>query len=270
MDKTSDDLSPDAISAALRTRIVGRHLDVHAVVDSTNDLVWEGARRGEAEGFCVIADRQAAGRGRRGRPWVSLPGLGLYTSILLRPSLPAPRVTLLTFGAGLAALEAIRETCGLDAGLKWPNDVLVRGRKVVGILTEAQTMGGRVSEVVVGIGINANHRTEDFPEELRQQATSLHLETGSRVDRGVVAAALYRAMDDWYRVLCEGGGDRIVAAARSRSAVLGRSISVINGTGSWSGLALDLDNEGALLVRDERGTVHRLISEEVSIRVPSA
>jgi BirA family biotin operon repressor/biotin-[acetyl-CoA-carboxylase] ligase len=268
MHDVPDDLAPEAIGKALTTAVVGRAIEVQARVESTNDLALHAAAQGAPEGLCILADQQTGGRGRRGRPWLSLPGLGLYASILLRPGVPAPQVALLTFAAGLAAVEAVRATCGLDPALKWPNDLVLGGRKLAGILTEAQTLGSQVCCAVVGVGINVHHRAEDLPGALRGQATSVWLETGRRVERSALAAALFTAMDDWYAVLRAGGGARIVAAARERSAVLGRPIRVSSGDASWDGVALDLDEEGALLVRDDGGRTRRLMSEEVSIRTP--
>jgi BirA family biotin operon repressor/biotin-[acetyl-CoA-carboxylase] ligase len=265
-DSVPEDLAPERIRARLTGRVVGRALEVHGVVESTNDLALRAGDRGEPEGLCVVADRQAAGRGRRGRSWVSLPGVGLYASILLRPSVPAERVALVTLAAGLAAADAIRAASGVTGRLKWPNDVLLDGRKVAGVLTEGATIGGTVAHVVVGIGINVNHGQDDFPPELRGQATSLFLATGSHPDRAVLAAGLFDAMDRWYAALCTGEVARIVVAARSSSAILGRPISVMAGDATWDGVAVDLDADGALLVRDPSGTMRRLVSEEVSVR----
>ncbi len=262
------DLAPDAIRALLRSRVVGRTLQVHDAVDSTNDLAAAAGEQGAAEGLCVIADRQAAGRGRRGRAWVSLPGVGLYASVLLRPPLPAERLPLLTLAAGVAAAAAVGEVAGTPARLKWPNDVLLGGRKVAGILAEGTMLGGAAAQAVVGVGINCNHRREDFPEELRDSASSLALEAGRPIERHALAAALFNALDDWYQVLSRGEAQRVVEASRAASAVLGREVSVLAGGELWRGAALDIDESGALLVRDAAGRLHRLVSEEVSIRAP--
>jgi BirA family biotin operon repressor/biotin-[acetyl-CoA-carboxylase] ligase len=261
-----EDLAPERIRERLTGRVVGRALEVHGVVESTNDLALRAGERGAPEGLCIVADRQAAGRGRRGRSWVSLPGLGLYASILLRPRLPADQAALLTLAAGLAAADAVQAVAGVAARLKWPNDVLLDGRKVVGILTEAATIGGAVSHLVVGIGINVNHGLQDFPPELRAQATSLFLATGTHPDRAALAAHLFDAMERWHDALCRGESGRIVAAARASSAILGRPLCVMAGDDTWDGVAVDLDADGALLVRDGSGTIRRLVSEEVSIR----
>jgi BirA family biotin operon repressor/biotin-[acetyl-CoA-carboxylase] ligase len=270
MSQIPADLSPDAIRASLRTRVIGRVLEVHDVVDSTNDLAMAAGERGAAEGLCILADGQAAGRGRRGRAWMSLPGLGLYVSVLLRPRLPAERVALITLAAGVAGAEAVGRVSGIPAGVKWPNDVVLDGRKVAGILTEATTVGAEVSQVVVGIGVNCNHRRDDFPEELRDLASSIALAAGRPVERHLLASALLNALEGWYEVLCRGDVAEVVKASRAASAILGREVAVLTSGQPWHGVATDIDETGALLVRDADGVIHRLVSEEVSIGVPSA
>jgi len=150
--------------------------------------------------------------------------------------------------------------------LKWPNDVLCDGRKVAGILTEMATMGQRIGHVVVGVGINVGHRAVDFPAEMEATATSIEMVAGCRVNRGKVAAALYNAMDRWYSIFCQEGTDAILQQARRRTATLGRPVTVLADHQRWQGIALDLDTDGALLVRDETGAVRRVLADDVSIR----
>ena len=262
------DLAPEKIQAGLRSCLIGRPLEVAAEVGSTNDAVMAAGHAGKSEGFTVLADRQTAGRGRRGRPWVSPAGVGLYTSVLLRPRQPPARVPLLTLVAGLGVAEAIQEIAGVATRLKWPNDVLVEGHKVAGILAEMSSENGQVGHVVIGIGINVNHRPQDLPTELVPAATSLCIETGRPVPRGEIAAAVYNALDRWYQVFREGDVEKILAAGRQRSATLGRPVDVLADEERWQGLAVDLDTDGALLVREEGGGVRRVIASDVSIRTP--
>ena len=264
------DLVPEKIQAALRSRLIGRPLEVVKEIGSTNDAVLAAGRSGAPEGLAVLADRQTAGRGRQGRAWASPPGVGLYTSVLLRPEQPPALVPLLTLVAGLAVAEAIREVAGLDPLLKWPNDLLVDGRKVAGILTEMASVDARVSYLAVGIGINVNHGARDLPEDLLSVATSLHLASGRTIPRCDLAAALYNSMDRWYQVFREGQTETILAHGRQRSAILGQSVDVLAGEERWRGLAMDLDADGALLVREEDGGVRRVLAGDVSIRTPDA
>lgn len=260
------DLSPEKIRVALRSRLIGRPLEVVEEIGSTNDAVMAAGRSGAPEGLAVLADRQTAGRGRRGRVWASPPGVGLYTSILLRPEQPPDQVPLLTLVVGLAVAEAIQEVAGLAPLLKWPNDLLVDGRKVAGILTEMTSVDARVSYLAVGIGINVNHGARDLPEDLLPVATSLHLASGRTTPRGDLAAALYNSLDRWYRVFREGQTGIILAQGRQRSATLGQSVDVLAGEERWRGLAVDLDADGALLVQEEAGGVRRVLAGDVSIR----
>ncbi len=210
MERLAPDIAPERIRSQLSSQVIGRRLEILGTVDSTNTTAMAAGRRGEEEGLCVLADRQAAGRGRRGRVWASPPGLGLYTSILLRPAMRPPGGSLLTLAAGVAVVEAIEKEAGLLPRLKWPNDVLLGGRKVAGILTEMATEGARVACTVVGVGINVNQRQEDFPAGLAETATSLRLACGRAFARGDLAAALYNRLDVLVRRLLRRrrGGDR--------------------------------------------------------------
>lgn len=260
------DIAPKVIRSQLSSRIIGRELEVYPEIGSTNDAVMAAGQQGRAEGFAVVADRQGAGRGRLGRAWLSSGGVGIYTSVLLRPQLAPHQATLLTLTAGLAVIEAIRSASGIRPDLKWPNDVLFQSRKVAGILTEMASLGSRVSHACIGIGINVHHVSEDFPLEVRGTATSLRLATGRSVNRGELVAALYAALESWYAVFCAGERARILQAARSQTVTLGRDVIVETGANRWPGVALDLDADGALLVQAEDGTVRRVVADDVSIR----
>lgn len=260
------DITPEVIEAALRSRVIGRPLEVVAEIGSTNDHVMAAGRAGVAEGLAVLADRQTAGRGRRGRTWESPAGIGIYTSILVRPSRPLAQTPVLTLVAGLGVADAIREIAGVDARLKWPNDVLVKGRKVAGILAEMASVDARVGHVVIGIGINVNHGSQDLPEVLFAGATSLFLATGRVIPRGELVVAVYNSLDRWYEIFREGRVEAILAAGRERSATLGHRVDVLEDGGRWQGLAVDLDADGALLVREGGGAVRRVLASDVSIR----
>jgi BirA family biotin operon repressor/biotin-[acetyl-CoA-carboxylase] ligase len=264
--KIPADIAPEVITAALRSRVIGRPLEVVAEVASTNDHAMAAGRAGRPEGLAVLADRQTAGRGRKGRVWASPAGVGVYTSILLRPTQPPARVPILALVAGLGVLDAVGEVCGLPARLKWPNDVLVAGRKVAGILAETATADERVSHVVVGLGINVNHGPAEFAEGLSPRAISLAMAAGRAIPRGELAAALYNSLDRWYAIFQEGGLASILAAGRERSATLGRPVEVLGDEERWQGLAVDLDVDGALLVREGGGELRRVLAGDVSIR----
>ncbi len=260
------DLAPAAIQRRLRSRTIGRSLEVHAEAGSTNDLAMAAGAAGVPDGHCVLADRQSAGRGRLSRRWESPGGLGLYVSIVLRPPVPVAQAPFLTVVAGVAVCDALSETAAVSPGLKWPNDVLLDGRKVAGILSELAASGSAIRHVVVGIGINLNHRSEDFPEELQPLAGSLFLATGRPFPRDAVAAALFNHFDRLYALFCAGERRVLVEAARQRSVVLGRRVALIDGKERWEGHAVDLDEDGALLVRDAAGVVRCVHAGDVSLR----
>ena len=260
------DIFPERILSRLTGRIIGRELTVLPEIASTNDAVMAAGQEGRREGFAVLADRQASGRGRLGRTWASPPRVGIYTSVLLRPPVPTHQAPLLTLTAGLAVVEAIEVVAQVRPGLKWPNDVLLLGQKVAGILAEMATVGLRISHASLGIGINVHHAREDFPAGVRATATSIRLATGRMLDRGELAAALYDALDRWYALFSLGERAGILQAARDKSVTLGRDVMVESGTGRWRGVALDLDADGALLVRSESGAVRRVLADDVSVR----
>jgi BirA family biotin operon repressor/biotin-[acetyl-CoA-carboxylase] ligase len=260
------DLDPKAIRSLLHTRGLGRDLRVFAEVGSTNDKALAAGREGAPEGLAVLADRQSAGRGRLGRSWDSPPGMGIYTSVLLRPQVSASSAPLLTLAVGIAVAEAIRDVTALQPRLKWPNDLQLAGQKVGGILVEGATLEGQLHEAVVGIGINVNQDVTDFPAALGNRATSLRVSLGRPLSRTALVASLYNTLEHWYRVFRREERDLILERGREWSAVLGQPIEVQSGDQRWWGLASDLDRDGSLLVRDGAGTLRRVVAGDVSIR----
>ena len=260
------DIAPETVQPQLTSRVIGRVLRVVDEVGSTNDEAMAAGHAGEREGLAIIADRQGSGRGRLGRVWASPAGLGLYTSILVRPDVPPPQAPFLTIVAALATADAIRSASRLEPKLKWPNDVLVDGLKIAGVLAEMATVGQRVDHAVIGIGINVHHTLADFPADVRTTATSIDLASGQWTARGAVAAALYNALDRRYAVFMAGDTRALLAEARARTITLGRSVTVVAGSERWQATALDLDADGALLVRDTDGRIRRVLAGDVSIR----
>jgi BirA family biotin operon repressor/biotin-[acetyl-CoA-carboxylase] ligase len=215
-------------------------------VESTQAVAFELAERGAADRTVVLADHQTAGRGRRGRAWNDEPGTGLLVSIVLRPRLALPRLPLLSYAAAIAVAEALDGVAALRPTLKWPNDVLVRDRKIAGILLESR-IGAAAATVVVGIGVNLTQRR--FPAELEGRATSIALETGRTVEREPVLGALLGAFDLWRGRLEADGFAPVRERWLALSETIGRRISV----DGRAGLAVDVDLEGALLLQDGSG-----------------
>ena len=243
--------------AALTTRRFGQFLVARHEVESTNDVAWEVMSGDAPDGAVVVADVQTRGRGRAGHSWHTAPGKGLALSIALHPGCDRRQFGVLPLLAGLALARAL-ETLGVRADLKWPNDLLVDGRKVSGILVESRRGPEGDDAAVIGVGVNVAQAAEDFPPELRATATSLAL-AGVTTTREEVAARFLDALEPLWAEFQEG--DRRVAldAWRARANFWGRKLRVRGGAGDVEGIARDLDPNGALVLeRDggERTVVH--------------
>ncbi len=258
------DLTVEVIQGALTTAYVGRRLVVVERATSTMDLAAEEAASGAPEGTVVIAEEQTAGRGRFGRPWVSPRGAALYVSILLRPApglLPG-----VNMAAPLAAVEAARDAAQVDAEIKWPNDVQVRGRKLAGVLVDASAGTTDQGFAIVGVGLNVDLDVADYPE-IAEIATSLRVESGRAVGRLAVLAALLSRFEALYdRVKA---GESLVGEWRGRLNVIGKRVVVtfpgLPEAPAVEGIAEDVDGDGALLLRKDDGAVERLVAGEVSL-----
>jgi len=259
-----DRLTPLELRPLLNTHDVGRELHWFEEIGSTNDQAKELAVEGAEHGEVVVAEAQTSGRGRRGRVWSSPPRRNLYLSVVLRPDLPPARAAELTLVASVAVCDALRHA-GVEAGIKWPNDLLVSGRKIAGILTELAADPDRVQWVVIGIGVNVNTRAEDFPEDLRGEATSILLERGVPAPRALFAAACLTALEEWLDRHAEDGFEVVREAWRERSVTLGKRVSVLADDREVVGVAEDIDPQGALLVRDGDGEVHRFLAGDVTL-----
>lgn len=252
-------LLPAAIDAALRGRF-GRPLRYLESVGSTNDEALHWAIEGAPEGAVVATDHQTAGRGRWGRTWSSKPGLLLQSSTVLRPDLGVADAGVITTCVGVACARAIEEVCGVEVGLKWPNDVTIDGKKVAGILVESRVDERSVIEIAIaGVGINVNWDVAEMPAEIRERATSLSVVTGKVCDRVELLAALMFALETVYGPVKANLRDEVIAEAVLRSDVLGRAVTIRFLDGSvLTGRASGLDSTGALKLETPEGlrTVH--------------
>jgi len=261
--------APDRLGPAeLAPHLAGRWRDIRwlAETDSTQRVARELGRAGAPEGTVVIAEAQTAGRGRLGRTWHSPRGVNLYCSIVLRPPLSPAAVPQVALVAGVAAAAALAETPGLAPRLKWPNDVLIDGRKVAGILTEMEAEVERVHHVILGIGVNLNAPRAAFPPALRERATSLFLATGRRVDRAAVTGRLLAALEARYGRFLEGGFEAVRAEWESYSCLTGTDVRVASAEGEMAGRVLGLDTDGALMLARPDGTSTRIVAGEVTVR----
>ena len=254
---------------ALQSRLAGRRMGwrIHylPVVDSTNHLALKLAHEGAAEGTVVFADCQTRGRGRLQRVWQSPPGCNLYASILLRPAIDPADAARITLMAGVAVAEMISIFCPESVGLKWPNDVFIRGRKVCGILAEMKTTGRALDGIVVGIGLNVNITGEDFDPVFRKAATSLREETGRIFPREDLAFLLCDSFEKWYRIFLVEGFAPVRERWLSRSGMIGSRVRLLFQGEVQEGVVVGIDHDGALLLDDELGAVRRIIAGDASI-----
>jgi BirA family biotin operon repressor/biotin-[acetyl-CoA-carboxylase] ligase len=255
--KAPDLLLPYEIRRGLETRTLGRRIEYYEEVGSTNDIARELASKGAPEGTLVIAERQTKGRGRLGREWLSPRG-GLWFSIILRPKLAPGEVARLALMLGVVVARVLN-AYGLRCRLKWPNDVLVRGRKVCGILTEIDAEMDRVNYVVAGIGINVNNEVRDFPAEFRHAATTMKAELGREVARAPLLRHLLEELEEYYGRLARED-QAVLEEWRELSSTLGKRVRVVTQSRTLEGIALDIADDGALLLQLEDGRVERILS----------
>lgn len=249
----------------LRTRRLGRTCHSFPVLASTNTSLRALAEQGSPEGTSVCADAQTAGRGQAGKVWISPPQRNLYVSVLLRPAVAPTQAPLMSLLAAVALVDTLRQE-GAVCGIKWPNDVLICGRKVAGILTEMETDRGAVRFVVVGIGVNVNMTQEEIGRYLgsiAHTATSLQVALGRVIGREPLLAALMASLEHWYERFTREGEGILQAAWESRSLMRGRRISARTRETAWQGVAEGINQAGHLVLRRDNGAAVVLTSAEV-------
>ena len=263
LEKVPDVLTPDVLKRQLKGTLFGKRIYHFFRTDSTNRVAFELGHSGEPEGAIVLAEEQSAGRGRAGRTWHSERAAGIYVTLLLRPKLAPVQAPLLTMMAGLSAHAAVEAVTGLAVDLKWPNDLIIRGKKAGGILTEMHAEPGLVRFVVVGIGLNVNQ--ERFSGELAGLATSLRQETGKPQSRMELLVRVLREFEsDYNRFLHEGIASVIQRFEVVSSYAHGKKVRVTNGTESYVGTTAGLGPEGLLQVEREDGRVVTVIAGDVA------
>ncbi len=266
-----DRVTPELLLRGMYTESFGQNIRYEEQLDSTNRLAKELADAGEEEGTLVICETQTQGRGRLGRQWHSAPAGGVYMSLILRPPLQAQAALPLTMLTALAVRDAISQIAGMEAMIKWPNDILLNGKKVCGILTELSVSPeGAVRWVIPGIGVNVNLHAVDFPAPLRDIATSLSIERGLDCSRLELVRAICYQMETLYQDFISCGGDAQVFLPRYKvySATLLRRIRLFLGQEQLEGTAEDFDSDGALLLRTDDGTLRRIFTGEVTSHTP--
>ena len=250
-----------------QTNTVGREVLCLEEIGSTNDYAKELAKQGGAHGTVIVADHQTNGRGRMGRSFQSPKGKGIYLTVLLRPDLPPERLIPVTALAGVAVCNAVEQVCGVRPGVKWPNDPVLNGKKLCGILTEltVDSESGSLC-LILGIGINVGQTAADFTPEVAQIATSLAQELGRPVSRAALSGALIRELDRLYAVLQRGDWTDDLAAFRQDCVNLGKTVQIIGADSRETVQAIAIDEEFGLTVQAADGTIKTIRSGEVSIR----
>jgi len=235
-------------------------------LDSTNELAKKHAASGKPEGTVVVAEKQLQGKGRLGRVWDSPKGQGIWMSVIIRPPILPIYAPQITFVLAVGMARAIHKALGLKAEIKWPNDILINRKKVAGILTELSAEIEKVEYIVFGIGVNANQKIEEFPEEFRNKAVSLSMSLGRDVSRVEVLRAMLEELEKTYNEYLERGFDYILKEWKANSITLGKDVQIIMDQEKLEGKAIDLDSSGCLIIKDKNNNLHRIIAGDVSLR----
>ncbi|MDQ0299411.1 BirA family biotin operon repressor/biotin-[acetyl-CoA-carboxylase] ligase [Salibacterium salarium] len=256
--------SIDEIKASLHTEHFGTSIVYKKKVTSTQEVAHELARNEAEEGTVVVAETQYKGKGRMNREWHSPSGTGLWFSLIVRPDIipqKAPQLTLMT---AVAVTEGIMEATGIQAQIKWPNDILIDGKKIAGILTEMQSEPDRVQAIIIGIGLNINQQVEHFPEELLPKATSLALENdGVTYQRAVVISAILKRLEQWYFHYLQHGFKEVRERWESLAVTIGKQIKASTMKETVSGIAEGITEDGVLLLKKQDGTIEYIYSADI-------
>lgn len=262
---TPNKMTKSDILFGLETEQFGRNIYYFDSVNSTQKVAHEVTNEGAPEGTIVIADEQTQGKGRLAREWHSLKQKGVWMSLIVKPNLPpqqAPQFTLIT---AVAAARAIESVTGLSPEIKWPNDILLNGKKVIGILTELQAEADKITALIIGIGMNVNHSDEDFPEEIKEIATSLALEKGDEVSRVKLIQTFLKTFEKYYHLYLEKGFAPLKVLWESYAISIGKTITATTVAEKITGKAIGITDQGVLKVEDDQGKVHYIYSADIHI-----
>lgn len=263
--------APDLVNAAnistyLQTERYGRHIHYFSTCPTTQTIAHEEAQGGATDGTLIISEEQTAGKGRLARPWTSNAGRGIWMSLIIRPKLAPQQAPQLTLVAAVAIVRAIEDVAKIQPVIKWPNDILLNGKKVTGILTELQADPDRVKAIILGIGLNANQETEDFPVELQTIATSLKIEKGEHMDRAELVAKILYYLEHYTALYVEKGFAPIKLLWESYATITGKRITARMVNETVEGTALGISSEGMLELKLDDGTVRGIYSADIEIK----
>lgn len=258
-------MTADKITLGLQTEIFGRNLYYYDSVESTQKIASKLANEAAEEGTVVIAEEQTAGRGRMNRKWHSPKHTGIWMSILLRPKIPIPKAPQLTLITAVGVVQAIEEATELFPQIKWPNDIMVNGKKITGILTELQAEADSIHSVIIGIGMNVNTLEADFPEEIRRTASSLSIEAGRTIGREELIRTILEKLEKLYFLYLTKGFLPIKLMWESYAISIGKQIIARTITGEISGKAIGITEDGVLLIEDSAGVIHHIYSADINM-----
>ena len=263
--KTPEKITADELRLGLTTKFIGKNVHYEESVESTQKIAHLLAYEDAPEGTVIIAEEQLSGRGRMDRKWHSPKYTGIWMSIILRPNIPLPKAPQLTLLAAVAIVQAIEDLTGLLPEIKWPNDILIKGKKVTGILTELEAEADRINSIIIGIGMNVNQTKDDFPSELQQIATSLSLEKGEKVARADLIKGIFMNLEKLYLLYLEEGFLPIKLLWESYAISIGKNITARTLTHSIIGKAQGITDDGVLIIEDEQGKTHHVYSADIEL-----
>lgn len=263
-------LYPQEILAHLQTKWLGHAICYEDLVDSSNNLGKKLANEGCPDGLIVVAEEQGAGKGRLSRGWISPHAKGIWFSIILKPSFLPEEASKCTLMAAVAVVKAVNKIKGVKAAIKWPNDILLNGKKLVGILTEMNAEFGHINHIVIGIGINTNATPDDYPEEVKHLAVSIADAATEPFTRVELLCDILKNMEELYEIACKDGFVPVFEEWRKYSCTLGQEVKVIAPDVTYFGTAVDIDEQGLLVVRKNDGTMDKVVAGDVSIRPAAA
>ncbi|AFS79361.1 bifunctional protein biotin operon repressor/biotin--[acetyl-CoA-carboxylase] synthetase BirA [Gottschalkia acidurici 9a] len=261
-----DVLSEEEVKEYLKTKYIGRNILYYDSIDSTNNEAKNIASKGNEEGTVVIAEEQIQGRGRLGKNWTSPKGKGIWMSIVVRPDIEpmdASKITQITAASVYRAMKEME----IEVSIKWPNDIILNGKKVCGILTEMSGEMMKINYLVIGIGVNVNIEDDEFPDEVKEKATSLKRELGKTINRKALVGKILNNFEYFYEEMTiKNNIEEAINICREKSILIGKKVRVIQKNQELERVAVGLTDDGELLVKDEDGNITKLISGEVSVR----
>lgn len=263
--KTPEKITADEIRLGLTTNFIGRQIHYQESVESTQRIAHKLASEEAPEGTVVIAEEQTSGRGRMNRQWHSPKYTGVWMSLIIRPNIPLIKAPQLTLLSAVAIVQAVEEITGLYPQIKWPNDILVNGKKVTGILTELQAEADQIHSIIIGIGINVNQKKDDFPEELREKASSLLIESGKLISRSTLIRNVFKHFEKLYKLYLDQGFLPIKLLWEGCAISIGKKIKARTLSAVLVGKALGITDEGVLMLEDGDGTIHHIYSADIEL-----